>query len=112
MWVFKPVVCYNRASSMERHPLPNKKSAIKRVDIAERNRKRNSAYKGAARTAIKKASLAALAPNASPEALNEAFRKAQSLLDRAVLKGILSKNKAARDKARLAKRLNKAQQAG
>jgi small subunit ribosomal protein S20 len=85
--------------------LPNKKSAIKRVQIAERNRKRNTAFKSSARTAIKKAAAVASVAEATPETIAEAFRKAQSLLDRAVLKGILSKNKAARDKARLHKRL-------
>ena len=101
------MLCYPQV--LEIPPLPNKKSAIKRVQLAERNRKRNAAFKSSARTAIKKATLLATHAEATPEAVTEAYRLAQSLLDRAVLKGILHKNKVARDKARLHKRLLAAQ---
>lgn len=88
--------------------MPNKKSAIKRVQIAERNRLRNHAYKSAARTALKKVRNL-ISSNAETEVVCQAYQKAQSLLDRAVLKGIYSKNKASRDKARLSKAMRKKQ---
>lgn len=75
--------------------MPRIQSAKKRVDVAERNRQRNIAFKSAIRTAVKKA----LATDANAENLQTAF----SLIDRAVLKGILHKNTAARYKSRIAK---------
>jgi small subunit ribosomal protein S20 len=82
--------------------LPNIKSAIKRVQVAERNRQRNVATKSAIRTAMKKVLLNAQA-SVSADELNAHLRRAFSLLDKAVLKGIVHKNTAARYKSRLAK---------
>ncbi|MEB3286745.1 MAG: 30S ribosomal protein S20 [Vampirovibrionales bacterium] len=78
--------------------MPRIQSAKKRVDVSERNRQRNVAYKSAIKTAIKKVLNVKEVPDAQ-KALNEAF----SLIDRAVLKGILKKNTAARYKSRIAK---------
>lgn len=86
--------------------MPNKKSAEKRVQIAERNRQRNRAYRSSVKTAIKRAVSLKSANAPEPEVV-EALRQAQSLVDRAVLKGILHKNKGARDKARLMQELNR-----
>jgi small subunit ribosomal protein S20 len=80
--------------------LPRIKSAKKRVDVAERNRQRNIAFKSAIRTAMKKAL------NGEPAARQEGLKLAYSLLDRAVLKGILHKNTAARYKSKIAVALN------
>jgi small subunit ribosomal protein S20 len=80
--------------------LPRIKSAIKRVSVAERNRQRNIAYKSAIRTAVKKV-LQSTPENA--ETLDAALNQAYSLIDRAILKGILHKNTGARLKARVAK---------
>ncbi len=85
--------------------MPRIKSAIKRVDVAERNRERNRSWKSAVRTArnkveesLKKADKTTLAGS-----LNEAF----STIDRAVAKGVLHKNTAARRKARLVMNVRK-----
>lgn len=80
--------------------MPRIKSAKKRVDIAERNRQRNVALKSAIRTALKKV----LASVATPESTlrEDNLKQAYSLIDRAVLKGIIHKNTAARYKSRAA----------
>jgi small subunit ribosomal protein S20 len=102
--VLSPVTSIREAKStpIGAFLLPNKKSAIKRVQVAERNRSHNHAYKSAVRTAIKKARTLITTSSADQEAVQTSVRAAQSLLDRAVLKGMLSKNKASRDKSRLA----------
>jgi small subunit ribosomal protein S20 len=79
--------------------VPRIKSAIKRVDVAERNRKRNRMWKGQIRTARNEVEEAAKSgkPTDAVAALNQAYSK----IDRAVAKGILHKNTAARRKSRL-----------
>ena len=79
--------------------MANIKSAKKRVLIAEANRQRNAAFKTSIKTALKKA--LALAEGDDKEALNAAISKAYHLCDKAVSKGILHKNTAARKKSRL-----------
>ena len=79
--------------------MANIKSAKKRVLIAEANRQRNAAFKTSIKTALKKA--LALAEGDDKEALNAAISKAYQLCDKAVSKGILHKNTAARKKSRL-----------
>ena len=78
--------------------MPKIKSAIKRVEVTERNRQRNMAYKSRVRTTIKK----------FLTALKSALSEASSLLDRAASKGFMHKNTSNRYKARLTQRLNKA----
>ena len=75
------------------------KSAKKRVLIAEANRVRNVAFKSSIKTAVKKA--LELASGEDKEALNSAISKVYQLCDKAVVKGILHKNTAARKKSRL-----------
>lgn len=79
--------------------MANIKSAKKRVLIAEANRVRNVAFKTSIKTAVKKA--LALATGEDKEALNTAVSKVYQLCDKAVSKGILHKNTAARKKSRL-----------
>lgn len=79
--------------------MANIKSAKKRVLIAEKNRLRNVAWKSSIKTATKKA--LALASGEDKEALNSALSKVYQLCDKAVSKGILHKNTAARKKSRL-----------
>ena len=79
--------------------MANIKSAKKRVLIAEANRVRNVAFKTSIKTAVKKA--LALATGEDKEALNGAISKVYQLCDKAVSKGILHKNTAARKKSRL-----------
>ena len=79
--------------------MANIKSAKKRVLIAEANRQRNVAFKSSIKTAMKK--VLELAETDDKEALNSALSKAYQLCDKAVSKGILHKNTAARKKSRL-----------
>ena len=79
--------------------MANIKSAKKRVLIAEVNRQRNVAFKTSIKTAINKA--LALATESDKEALNASISRVYQLCDKAVSKGILHKNTAARKKSRL-----------
>lgn len=79
--------------------MANIKSAKKRVLIAEANRQRNVAFKTSIKTAIKKA--LSLAESENKDELNTAISKVYQLCDKAVVKGILHKNTAARKKSRL-----------
>ena len=79
--------------------MANIKSSKKRVLIAEANRQRNVAFKTSIKTAVKKA--LELAAGEDKEALNSAVSKVYLLCDKAVVKGILHKNTAARKKSRL-----------
>ena len=78
--------------------MANIKSAQKRAEIAVKNAQRNTAFKSSIKTAIKKA--LALATGDSKE-LQVALSKVYQLCDKAVSKGILHKNTAARKKSRL-----------
>ena len=79
--------------------MANIKSAKKRVLVAEANRQRNVAFKTSIKTAMKKA--LELAKGEDKDALNSALSKVYQLCDKAVVKGILHKNTAARKKSRL-----------
>lgn len=79
--------------------------AIKAATVQERRRVVNRRVRSATRTAVKKA-LRAL--SGGGEEQGEAVRLAASRLDRAVTKGVMHRNAAARGKSRLMKRLNAA----
>jgi small subunit ribosomal protein S20 len=83
--------------------MPNIKSAKKRVKVIATKTAQNKEIKSALKTAIKKAYIA-IETNADnkTEAVNLAVKK----IDQATAKGIWHKNKAARSKSNLAKRLN------
>jgi small subunit ribosomal protein S20 len=88
----------------------NIKSAIKRIQIAERNRLHNKAYKSAVRTLMKRyfTAVSAYASNPTSEAMQQVERcmaEAYSKIDKAVKRGVLHRNNGARKKARLAKAL-------
>ena len=87
--------------------MANIKSAKKRVLTAERNRVRNVAFRTSIKTAVKK--VLELAKSDDKVALNGALSRAYQLCDKAVSKGILHKNTAARKKSRLTKPVNKLQ---
>ncbi|MDN6028891.1 MAG: 30S ribosomal protein S20 [Lactobacillus sp.] len=80
--------------------MPQIKSAIKRVRTQKERSERNSAQLSHLRTAVKKFRQAAEdgADNAS-----ELHLDAVRALDHAASKGLIHKNKASRDKSRLAK---------
>ena len=85
--------------------MPRIKSAVKRVEVAERNRERNRAWRSSIRTARSKVedSLSSKDANLSVDALKNAY----SVIDSAVAKGVLHKNTAARRKARLVQLIRK-----
>ncbi len=86
--------------------MPNIKSAEKRVEIAERNKLRNVAIKSSVKTAVKKV-YEAIKEKAEEKQIQEFLNKAYSLIDKAVSKGVLHKNTAARKKSRLVGHVNK-----
>jgi small subunit ribosomal protein S20 len=95
----------------------NSKSALKRAQIAERNRLRNKSYKSAVRTLMKNyfAALTTYAANPSPEQEQEVQSRmsdAYSKIDKAVKRGVLHPNNGARKKSRLAQKLKPVIQAG
>lgn len=87
--------------------MANIKSAVKRIQVTERNRLRNKSYKSAVKT-LTKSYLTALdeyADNPSDEnkqAVDASMSAAFSKIDKAVKRGSLHKNAAARRKSRLA----------
>src|SRR5579875_2810253 len=87
--------------------MPNTKSAEKRLRQERKRRLYNRSVKSSVKTAIKKARLA-IASGLDAEA---AVRNAISTLDRAVKKGVLHPNNAARRKSRLMKLFNKSAKA-
>ena len=84
----------------EKEVVPNIKSAIKRVEVAERNRLRNKSWKSAVRTVRNEVTESVKAANA--KSAETALEKAYKVIDKAVAKGVLHKNSAARRKSRLA----------
>ena len=86
--------------------MPNIKSAEKRVDVAERNRLRNVAIKTSVKNAVKKV-YEAIKSKAAAEQIQDTVNNAYSLIDKAVSKGVLHKNTAARKKSRLVGHVNK-----
>ena len=85
--------------------MPNIKSAIKRVSVIEHKTLRNKMVKSATKTAIKKFDAATVSKTATAELLSSA----SSAVDKAAAKGVISKNAANREKARMARELAKAE---
>ena len=77
--------------------MPNIKSAKKRVLVNETKHSNNVPKKSSMKTAIKKAVV-----SPSEETVKEANKK----IDKALSSGIITKNEAARQKSRVAKKLN------
>jgi small subunit ribosomal protein S20 len=97
----------------QRLTVANIKSAIKRIDIAERNRLRNKSVKSAVRTLMKSYFTAVDQYKAEPNsaAMEEVQSKmslAYQKIDKAVQKGVLHKNNGAHKKSRLASALKPA----
>ena len=86
--------------------MANIASAKKRMRQNLRRRARNRAVKSATRTQVRKF-LAALAAG-DLQAAQDQFRLAARALDKAAGHGVLHKNTAARQKSRLAAKLNRA----
>lgn len=85
--------------------MANIKSSKKRILTAERNAARNVAFKSSIKTAIKKA--LELGKEGESKDLQASVAKVYQLCDKAVGKGILHKNTAARKKSRLVLALKK-----
>jgi small subunit ribosomal protein S20 len=83
--------------------LANNKSALKRIKTSAVRTARNRRIKSTVKTAIKNLQETAAK---NPEEARESLVKAQKTLDKAVSKGVLHKNNAARKKSRLAKKIN------
>ncbi|HEY9628754.1 MAG TPA: 30S ribosomal protein S20 [Coleofasciculaceae cyanobacterium] len=95
--------------------MANIKSAIKRIEVAERNRLHNKAYKSAVKTLTKRylAAVEAYGANPSPETEQEVQQRmsaAYSKIDKAIKRGVIHPNSGARKKSRMA-RLLKSKQA-
>ena len=82
--------------------MPNIKSAIKRVKIAEKKTMNNSVIKTKYKTAVKKYETANAEGSKEAEELLSLAKKA---IDHASTKGVISKNAASRKKSRLEKKL-------
>ncbi|WP_154059962.1 30S ribosomal protein S20 [Enterococcus avium] len=84
--------------------MPNIESAIKRVRTSEAANAKNSSQMSAMRTTVK---IFEEAVAAGAENMNDLYKEAAKAIDMAESKGLIHKNKANRDKARLAKKLAK-----
>ncbi|HBV98110.1 MAG: 30S ribosomal protein S20 [Peptococcaceae bacterium BICA1-7] len=84
--------------------MPNIKSAEKRVDIIRRKTLRNTSLRSNLRTVVKKFDESL--KKGTAEDTSAKLHQALVAIDKAVTKGILHKNTAARKKSRLTKRLN------
>lgn len=83
--------------------MANIKSAKKRAVQAETHRLRNAAARSRVRTHIKKVLKAV--ETGQVDVAKEAYREATSALDKVAAKGVIHKNKAARHKSRLIKKI-------
>ena len=110
-WLFRYFVCYRKQGSLKT-TVANNKSALKRIEIAERNRVRNKTYKSAVKTLMKKYfdAVENYARQPSPESLQEVqtrMSEAYSKIDKAVKRRVLHTNTGARKKSRLARVLKR-----
>lgn len=83
--------------------MPNIKSAIKRVAVAERNRQRNRYWKSTVRTSSRE--LEDYLKSADLKALDKSLSEVYQVIDKAVTKGAIHPNAAARRKSKLAKQV-------
>ena len=89
--------------------MANNKSAKKRIEVSERNRLRNKAYKSAIKTIYKKCLIAIENLDSNNKAGVETLLSLSfSKIDKAVQKGILHSNTGSSKKAALAKYFKKA----
>lgn len=84
--------------------MANIKSQIKRNRQNKKRRELNRVFRGRARTALKKARIAISGGNV--EEARAATQIATKALDKAAAKGVIHKNKAARQKSRLVQHFN------
>ncbi|MEK7075554.1 MAG: 30S ribosomal protein S20 [Patescibacteria group bacterium] len=85
--------------------MPNTKGAAKAMRQSARRRTFNLTIKEAAKNSVKEVKKLLKAGKKSEAA--EAMRKAMAALDKAAKKGVIHKNKASRNKSRMAKALKR-----
>lgn len=83
--------------------MPNKKSAKRRVRIEERNHLYNRYWTTRCKTAVKK--LLEAVESGDREAAEKSFNVAQSVIDKAVVKGVMHRNTASRRKEFMSRHL-------
>jgi len=98
-WLRKNRIFAPPFADIDRRPLANSPQARKRARQNEERRLHNAAQRSTLRTSIKDV-LKKVHQNNAEEAL-QAYRRASSLIDRAVRRGHHHKNRAARLKSRL-----------
>ena len=86
--------------------MPNTKSTAKRVRQTEKRTARNRIARSQVKTAIRQFDEALVEDKTTAESK---LREAMVKIDKSVTKGIIHKNKAARQKSRLTKKFNKAE---
>ena len=96
----KYVLIYPLSFVKEVTALPNKKSAKNRVLVTERNRIYNRFWKTRCKNAVKK--LMEAVAQKDPELAAKRLNEAQGVLDKAVIKGVVHRNTAARRKSGMA----------
>ena len=88
--------------------MANTKSAYKRIEIGERNRLRNKAYKSTVRTLIKKTLISISSLNTENlRSVKELMSLTYSKIDKAVQKGVIHSNNGNSKKSSLAKAFKK-----
>ena len=83
--------------------MANTRSAIKRMKQSEQRRQRNRAARSTIRSSVKAARTAVAGKSSDARA---AVQEAIRTLDRAVTRGVMHRNTAARKKSALARKLN------
>ena len=83
--------------------MPNKNSAERRVRIAERNRLHNRFWSTRCKNAVKKVLEAVNAKDS--ELVTKSFNIAQTVIDKAVVKGVMHRNTAARRKKMMSRHI-------
>ncbi len=84
--------------------MANIKSAMKRIRTSEKRRVRNAAVRSTIRTAVKSARTAI--ESGPADQARETLHRTIQALDKAVTKGVIHRNAAARRKSRLTRQLN------
>ncbi len=83
--------------------MANSRSARKRIKIAAIKTDRNKRIKSIVKTTVKR--YQETLAKGDPESVKAAYIKVQRTIDKAVAKGVLHKNTAARKKSRLSKKM-------
>ena len=102
------IYCQTGGGSWGGRTLANIQSAKKRIRSSARKRARNQAVRTATRTYVRRAR--SLIAQGKLEEAEAAMATAYRALDRAVTKGVIHANNAARRKSRLMKHLNRARE--